>query len=78
MPNLGIVLVSPLGRTLETAYQLFHQHPNFKNMRFIVDPDLRECLDDSCTIPAANIQAKLKKYKKVFTPPKGGKTMLET
>jgi len=47
-----MVIVSPLIRALDTAYRLFKTHPNFKMMRFIVDPDMREVLDiNPCNIP---------------------------
>jgi hypothetical protein len=31
-------------RTLQTAYHLFHKHPNFDKIDFIIHPHLREKL----------------------------------
>lgn len=36
------VFVSPLKRTLQTAYRLFKYHPDFSSIRFIVCPLIRE------------------------------------
>lgn len=44
LPKLSIIYVSPLRRALETAYQLFCDHPNRGNIRLILDPDLREMI----------------------------------
>ena len=40
--NVGVVLVSPMKRALETAYHMFKNHPNFKKIEFIVVPKLKE------------------------------------
>lgn len=40
LPGLKLVLVSPLVRTLETAYHLFKDHPNFQEIKFLMVPDL--------------------------------------
>ena len=36
--NVEIVLVSPMTRTILTAYNVFKNHPNFRNMKFILVP----------------------------------------
>ena len=51
MPNLEVILVSPLRRTLQTAYNLFKEHPNFKNIKVVLEPNLREQLNSSCDVP---------------------------
>ena len=51
MPNIKVVLVSPLFRALQTAYNMFYNHPNFKQIKFVMLPDLREILLDSKDIP---------------------------
>ena len=51
MPNLSIILVSPLMRAVETAYYVFKDHPNFASCKFILDPVLRERCDCNCSIP---------------------------
>ena len=51
LENLSHVFVSPLRRALETAYYLFKNHPNFLNIIFILDPDIREHLNSSCDVP---------------------------
>jgi hypothetical protein len=45
------VLVSPLRRALQTAYLLFKDHPYFRSIRFVVNPDLREVMHTVCDIP---------------------------
>ena len=34
-----------------TAYLLFKGHPNFDNIRFILDPDVKEHLHTACDVP---------------------------
>ena len=34
--------MSPLRRTVETAYYIFKDHPQIKGMKFIVEPRIRE------------------------------------
>jgi hypothetical protein len=36
------IVVSPLRRTMETAYYVFKDHPNFKKMKIVVEPIIRE------------------------------------
>jgi len=42
LPDLQLIIVSPLHRALETAYLIFKDHPNFKKIKVVVDPNLRE------------------------------------
>ena len=51
IPNLKVVLISPLFRTMQTAYNTFRHHPNFKNIKFIMVPDLRPNIDAVYNIP---------------------------
>ena len=51
LPNVKIVVVSPLRRALETAYHTFKAHPNIGNIRFILNPDVRESMNSICDIP---------------------------
>jgi broad specificity phosphatase PhoE len=48
-----MIIVSPLRRALETAYYTFKDHPNFKNITVVLDPDLRELMNCSGCIPGA-------------------------
>lgn len=50
LPNLSLVITSPLKRAIETAYLVFKDHPNFKNMTFLLDPDLREGMNSPCDV----------------------------
>ncbi|CAI2377197.1 unnamed protein product [Moneuplotes crassus] len=50
--KIHTVFVSPLRRTLETAYLIYHAHPDFENIRFIVLPVIRESLNTSSDIPS--------------------------
>jgi broad specificity phosphatase PhoE len=43
--TVEVILVSPLRRTLETAYHTFKEHSNFENIEFILTPNLREAID---------------------------------
>lgn len=49
--KIHTVFVSPLRRTLETAYHIFKTHPNFKMIKFIVVPNLRESMNTISDIP---------------------------
>ncbi|CAI2375738.1 unnamed protein product [Moneuplotes crassus] len=42
--DIDLVLISPLRRTLQTAYYLLRTHPNKENMNYVVHPDIREHL----------------------------------
>lgn len=50
--KIHTVFVSPMRRTLETAYLVYHTHPDFENIRFIVLPAIRESLNTSSDIPS--------------------------
>lgn len=50
--KIHTVFVSPLRRTLETAYLTYRTHPDFENIRFIVLPAIRESLNTSSDIPS--------------------------
>lgn len=63
-------------RALETAYNVFKDHPNFANLTFIVDPDLREELFVSCDVPAAGILRRLEYQGDLFAA--DGSTLLDT
>merc|ERR1719498_2117395 len=58
--NFQTVFVSPLRRTMETAYHTFKDHENFKSgkMKFILPPMLRELFSMSCDVPLENAQLK--------------------
>lgn len=45
--NFKVVFVSPMQRTLQTCIHMFKNHPNKKNIRFIVLPVVREVLETS-------------------------------
>ena len=57
--------MSPLRRALETTYHLFHDHPNRKNIRIILDPDLREKLRSPAGI-ALPIDETIRQYSLQF------------
>lgn len=42
--NFGIVFVSPMLRTCQTAVELFKDHPNKKNIKFVLYPVAKEGL----------------------------------
>ena len=46
------VIVSPLRRTLETAYQVYWTHPDFDRIKFVVWPLIRESLNTSSDVPS--------------------------
>lgn len=61
------VWVSPLRRTLDTAYHIFKSHPNFAQIKFIVEPLIREKIMIGSDIPSFNSkQMILKEYKDLF------------
>ena len=65
IPNLRILLVSPLKRTLQTAYLIFKNHPNFQNIKVILVPDLRDKLHSPCDIPGP-IEEIIGEFDKLF------------
>ncbi|CAI2370931.1 unnamed protein product [Moneuplotes crassus] len=46
--DVKIVLVSPMRRTLKTAYEVLCEHPKFEEIKFIVVPEIREVLGAFC------------------------------
>jgi len=63
--KIHTVFVSPLRRTLETAYHIFKNHENFENIKFIVVPSLRESLNTVSDIPE-NIDEVQTEYSKLI------------
>ena len=61
------LMISPMRRTLETAYYIFKDHPNFKTMQFIVNPDLREKITITGDVPLNNSQL-AKELQEVYQP----------
>ena len=49
--KVEIVLVSPMKRTMQTAYNVFKNHSNFNNIEFVVVPKLKELLGSVADIP---------------------------
>ena len=49
--DIPVVLVSPLRRTITTAYYIFKEHPNFGKMKFVLAPLAREALLGAGDIP---------------------------
>ena len=64
MTHLSMILVSPLKRNYQTAYEIFKHHPNFSKVKVMVVPDLREVLESPCDVPVPvdEIVKDLKKY----------------
>jgi hypothetical protein len=52
--KFSTVFVSPLRRTIETAYYMFREHPNFETMTFVLNPTLREKITVSGDVPIGN------------------------
>ena len=65
LPNLHVIVCSPLNRSLMTAYLTFKDHPNFENCRIMIEPDITEVLDKTSSIPKP-IDDKLASYNKLF------------
>ena len=53
MPFADVVFVSPMDGTCQTAYEVFKNHPNFENIKFVLVPDLKEHLKCTCDIPGS-------------------------
>jgi hypothetical protein len=45
-------------RTMETCYYMFNQHPNWKEMKFVLHPLLREKIGISGDVPLPNDRLK--------------------
>ena len=63
--NIHTVFWSPLRRALETTYHVFKSHPNIENIKFIVLPDMRECINISSDMPV-NIEYTEKRFKELI------------
>ena len=59
--NIKYIFVSPLRRALQTCTELFKEHPNLHNMKFIVHPLLIEILNNANDLPA-NIAKTIKEF----------------
>ena len=59
--NFKVVFVSPMQRALQTCIHLFKNHPNKKQIRFVVLPIVREVLETSNDI-ALDIDHIIEKY----------------
>lgn len=57
--------MSPLRRSLETAYNIYKAHPDFDRIRFIILPSIRESLNTSSDLPS-DIDSIVSEYKEVF------------
>ena len=60
-----MIVVSPFKRALETAYHTFKDHPNFKNIAVVVNPDVREHFHAICDI-ANPIQDTIDEFNPLF------------
>lgn len=59
--NFKTVFVSPMRRTLQTAIHMFKNHPQKKEIKFLVVPIIREVLETACDI-ALDIEDIMDKY----------------
>jgi hypothetical protein len=46
--------MSPMRRAVETAFYSFKNHPNLKNIRFYVEPLIREKITVAADLPVWN------------------------
>lgn len=65
MLNVHTVFVSPLRRALQTAHEVFKNHPDFSAINFVILPQLREFLNCTHDIPT-NIEEIINQYKMYF------------
>ena len=49
--NVHTVFISPLRRALQTAVNLFKNHPNFESIKFILLPAAREAIEGADDLP---------------------------
>ena len=59
--NFQTVWISPLRRTLQTAYHVFGTHPNFEHMRFKVEPLMREKMRVAGDMPSKDVLAMIER-----------------
>lgn len=52
--NFVEVYISPLRRTMETAYHIFKDHPGAKSIKFVVEPHIREKIMIGSDAPSWN------------------------
>ena len=71
--DIKVVLVSPLRRTIQTAFYIFKNHPNFQKMKFILVPKAREAMVGVADLPG-DIDTVINTYSKLF--PQGLDTSL--
>lgn len=43
--EIKLCFVSPLRRTLQTAYLMLYNHPNFENIKFVIVPMMKEHIE---------------------------------
>eukprot|EP00343_Euplotes_focardii_P009499 CAMPEP_0205823748 /NCGR_PEP_ID=MMETSP0206-20130828/17773_1 /ASSEMBLY_ACC=CAM_ASM_000279 /TAXON_ID=36767 /ORGANISM="Euplotes focardii, Strain TN1" /LENGTH=210 /DNA_ID=CAMNT_0053121191 /DNA_START=18 /DNA_END=647 /DNA_ORIENTATION=- len=63
--RIHTIFVSPLRRALETAYNVYKTHPDFKKIRFIVLPWIRESLNTSSDFPS-DVENVIEEFKEVI------------
>ncbi|CAI2375252.1 unnamed protein product [Moneuplotes crassus] len=63
--NIHTVFISPLRRAMQTAYHSFKDHPNFDKIKFIIVPNLRECMNLASGIPY-NIEKVIEEFSELF------------
>lgn len=51
LPNLSVLVVSPLHRAMQTAHAVLMNHPRRSEVTVIIDPYMREGLHWTCGIP---------------------------
>jgi hypothetical protein len=56
--DFRVMVISPMRRTMETCYYMFNQHPNWKEMKFVLHPLLREKIGISGDVPLPNDRLK--------------------
>lgn len=56
------MLVSPLRRAIETAYNVFKTHPDFDQIKFVLVPDMRESMNIVGDMPI-NIDELVREYR---------------
>jgi hypothetical protein len=49
-------------RTIQTAYNMFREHPNFDQIRFILIPNAHETLSAISDLPEGNILDRVSNY----------------
>lgn len=52
--NIKAIIVSPMRRTIETAYHMFKDHKNFDKMDIVLNPLMREKITIAGDVPLKN------------------------